>query len=101
MKNRLNKVEVKINKENMSYSDPLSSYNAVSQNKLICKNILKNYKGTMISQYAKTIEQLNPIIKILNNNKKPNIKIFPSITQSMGINDKQDYFGNESEIMIK
>lgn len=100
MKNRLNKVEVKINKENMSYSDPLSSYNAVSQNKLICKNILKNYKGTMISQYAKTIEQLNPIIKILNNNKKPNIKIFPSITQSMGINDKQDYFGNESEIMI-
>ena len=93
MKNRLNRV--KINIKNISYRDPLSSFNAVSQNKLIYSNILNNYKGIMISEYAKTIDELNPIINIIDNNKNLNIKVFPSISKSMGINEKHNYLDDE------
>ena len=90
MNNKCNKVTINIKDKN--YKDLLSSYNALSQNKLIYDNITKNYKGTMISQYAKTIGKLNPIIQIHENNIKQNIKIFPSITKSLELNNKNDYF---------
>ena len=93
--NKLNKVNIKI--QDKSYKDLLSSCDAISQNRLVYNNIMKNYKGTMISQYAKTINKLNPIIRIHEKNINQNIKIFPSITKAIEINDKNDYYYNDDE----
>ena len=90
MNNRLNKVTINVKDKN--YEDLLSSYNALSQNKRIYDNIMKNYKGIMITQYSNTIGKLNPIISIRENNIQQNIKIFPSITKSIEHNNKNDYF---------
>ena len=98
LNNKLNRVEINI--KNVNYKNLLSSYNALSQNKLICNNILKSYKGIMVSEFAKKITKLNPIIKLHENNINPNIKIFPIITKSMEINNKNDYFGNDDELPL-
>ena len=93
LNNKINKVSIQVKEKD--YKNILSSYNAVSQNRLIYNNIMENYKGTMISQYAKTIGKLNPIIKIHENNIKQNIKIFPSITKTIEYSDKSDYYYND------
>ena len=98
--NRSNKVEIKI--RNKDFNNLLSSYNAMSQNKLIYDNITKNYKETMVSEYAETIHKLNPIIKIKEKNKHQRIKIFSNI----GKNNNEDffqnvYYNNEDELSIK
>ena len=98
--NRSNKVEIKI--RNKDFNNLLSSYNAMSQNKLIYDNITKNYKETMVSEYAETIHKLNPIIKIKEKNKHQRIKIFSNI----GKNNNEDffqnvYYDNEDELSIK
>ena len=98
LNNKLNKIGIRVN--NKDYNNLLSSYNAISQNKLIYNNILKSYKGIMIYEYAKNITKLNPIIKMHENNINQNIKIFPSITKSMEINKKKDYFEDDEELLI-
>lgn len=98
MNNRINRIKINVN--NINYKNLLSSYNALSQNKLICNNILKSYRGIMVTEFAKKITKLNPIIKLHENNINPNIKIFPSIAKSMKINNKNDYFGNDDELVL-
>jgi len=96
--NKSNKVT--INVKDKDYKDILSSYNALSQNKLIYENIRKNYKGSMISQYATTINELNPIIRIHEKTKHQNIKIIPSITKSLEVDNKNDYFDYDDGQLI-
>lgn len=61
---------------------------------------MTNYKGIMISEYAKTIEKLNPIINIHEQNIHQNIKLFPNWIKSIDINDKSDYFYNDKRFSI-
>ena len=97
LNNKINRVKIQI--KNKDYKNLLSSYNALSQNRLVYDNILNNYKGSMISQYAKSIDKLNPIIKIHEKNIKQNIRIFPTITKSLDLNYKNDYL-NENESLL-
>jgi hypothetical protein len=97
LNNKINRVKIQI--KNKDYKNLLSSYNALSQNRLVYDNILNNYKGSMISQYAKSIDKLNPIIKIHEKNIKQNIRIFPTITKSLDLNYKNDYL-HENESLL-
>ena len=64
--NRYNKIQIKI--KNKDFKNLLSSYNAISQNKMIYDNITKNYRRTMLSEYEESIYKLNPIIKMKGKN---------------------------------
>ena len=95
IKNKLAKISIKI--KNKNYQDMLNSYSAMSQNKLIYDNIIKNYKETMISQYSSKIDELNRLYKINEKNKKQNIKIFTKITRPIENNNKTNYYEYEDE----
>ena len=76
--------KTKINIDNYLFQNPLNSYNIIYQNKKIYNDILKNYKGTMISEYKKSINNLNPIIKLKSNKKSlQKVKILPCIAKSI------------------
>ena len=77
----LEKTQININ--NYQFHNPINSYNVIYQNKRIYQNILNNYKGSMISEYKKSINNLNPILKLKNNKKLlPKVKVLPIIAKS-------------------
>ena len=98
MSKRLNMNKIKYNIDNYFFHNPINSFNVINQNKIIYKDILNNYKGSMISQYEKSINNLNPIIKIKNDKKwKQKVRILPHIAK---INDEEDESLNEKYYLL-
>ena len=95
IKNRLNKISIKI--KNKNYQDMLNSYSAMSQNKLIYDNIIRNYKEAMISQYASKVSEFDHLYKMNEKNKKQNIKIFAKLTKSIENNNRTNYLEFDDE----
>ena len=93
--NRCNKVKIRI--RNKDYNNLLSSYNAVSQNKMIYDNITNNYRKTMVSEYSVTIHKLNSVINMKEKNKHQNIKVFSNITKKKDDNIDSIYYESEDE----
>ena len=91
--NRYNKIKIRI--KNKEFQNLLSSYNAISQNKMIYDNITNNYKKIMLSEYSETIHKLNPVIKMKEKNIHQNIKVFSNIIKKK--NDYVDSIYYESE----
>ena len=92
--NRLEKTQINI--KDYQFHNPLNSYNIIYQNKKIYQNILKNYKGSMISEYKKSINNLNPIMKLKINKKSlPKVKILPIIKKSVESNIKENNYVNK------
>ena len=95
--------KTKINVDNYLFQNPLNSYNIIYQNKKIYSNILNNYKGTMISEYKKSINNLNPIIKFQNNKKSfQKVKILPYIAKSSEKNiDENEELENKFNLLSR
>ena len=91
--NRLQKTQINI--DNYRFQNPLNSFNIICQNKKIYQDILKNYKGSMISEYEKSINNVNPIIKLKDNKQSPKVKIFPYIYKSLGNNNEENITFNK------
>ena len=86
------KNKIKFNINNASFYNPLNSFNTIYQNKKIYKDILDNYKESMISEYEKSIIKLNPIVKQKSINSKQKITIFPYISKSV----EKDFDNNQN-----
>ena len=95
--NRYNKIKIRI--RNKDFNNLLSSYNAISQNKMIFDNITNNYKKTMVSEYCESIHKLNPIVKMKDKNIHQNIKVFSNITKKKDDNIDSIYYESEEEMV--
>ena len=95
--NRYNKIQIKI--KNKDFKNLLSSYNAISQNKMIYDNITKNYRRTMLSEYEESIYKLNPIIKMKGKNMHQNIKVFSNIIKNKDNYTDSIYYESEDEML--
>ena len=94
------KPNMRFSQENIHFNNPINSCNAMYQNKIIYNNIINKYTDSMISEYEKIINNLNPVIKLNTMSSKQKINILPNITKKLLSKKKNDKLSSKFHSLL-
>ena len=93
--------KIQFNIDNICFNNPFNSCNAIYQNKVIYQDIINKYNKSMISEYEKSINNLNPIIKQKKTNSQQKIRILPYISRNIINLRQKEPINNKYNLLYK